>query len=97
MTVYRDYDKALEYRLTTNTFRDVEYLHLRKYYQDFEGEWQPTNEGSCIPLNIHSLVLLSAAIGALLAEAEVADVNEAIQDITQHLKEFINNAADRAT
>ena len=24
-------------RLTINTFREVEYLHLRKYYLDFDG------------------------------------------------------------
>lgn len=90
LTVYTDYDKGTQYRLTVNTFRDVEYLHLRKYYQDFEGEFQPTNEGSCIPLNIHSLVLLNAGISALLSSAEASEVDEAVRDVTQHIKEFIN-------
>ena len=30
-------------RLVVNSFRGKEYLHFRKYYLDFEGEWQPSN------------------------------------------------------
>ena len=25
-----------------NTFRGEEYLHIRKYYQDFDEQWKPT-------------------------------------------------------
>lgn len=35
-------------RLTINEFRGVEYLHLRKYYQDFEGEFKPSKDGVII-------------------------------------------------
>ena len=37
-------------RLVVNSFRGKEYLHFRKYYLDFEGEWQPSKEGISMPL-----------------------------------------------
>ena len=30
-------------RLVVSTFRDIEYISLRKYYLDFEEEWKPSN------------------------------------------------------
>ena len=38
-------------RLTINTFRDVEYLHLRKYYLDFDGDFKPSKDGVAMKLN----------------------------------------------
>lgn len=32
-------------KLTINTFRDIEYLHLRKYYLDFDGDFKPSKDG----------------------------------------------------
>ena len=32
-------------RLTINEFRGIEYLHLRKYYLDFDGDFKPTKDG----------------------------------------------------
>ena len=45
-------------KLVLSKFMDVEYLHLRKYYQDFEGEWHPTKEGVAIPASIPSIYAL---------------------------------------
>ena len=47
------YEKLIHYNearhekiyLTVNTFRDVEYISLRKYFQDFDEEWKPSKEG----------------------------------------------------
>ena len=35
-------NKEIQWRLVVSKFRDVEYLHLRKYYLDFEGIYMPT-------------------------------------------------------
>ena len=32
--------KEIQWRLVVSKFRDIEYLHLRKYYLDFEGEYK---------------------------------------------------------
>ena len=37
--IHYDEVKEIQIRLTINTFRGVEYMHLRKYYMDFEEEW----------------------------------------------------------
>jgi len=45
-------NKETQWRLVVSKFRDVEYLHLRKYFLDFEGEYKPTKEGACIPFEL---------------------------------------------
>jgi len=49
-------------RLTINTFRDIEYIHLRKYYLDFEEEWKPSKEGIAMPLDLTNSYELFAAL-----------------------------------
>jgi hypothetical protein len=47
------YEKLIHYNeakhekvfLSINTFREVEYLSIRKYYLDFDEEWKPTKDG----------------------------------------------------
>ena len=50
--VHYDKVKEVQIRLTINTFRGVEYMHLRKYYMDFDEEWKPTPEGIAMPLDL---------------------------------------------
>ena len=38
--VHYDTVKEQQVRLTVNTFRGIEYMHLRKYYLDFEEEFK---------------------------------------------------------
>ena len=48
--IHYDEDKHIQVRLSIKEFRGIEYLHLRKYYQDFNEEWKPSNEGISMPL-----------------------------------------------
>tara|TARA_Y100000310_G_scaffold98795_1_gene96575 strand:+ start:1654 stop:1962 length:309 start_codon:yes stop_codon:yes gene_type:complete len=57
-------------RLTINTFRDIEYIHLRKYYLDFEEEWKPSKEGIAMPLDLTNSYELFAALVEILSLAE---------------------------
>ena len=52
--IHYDPLKETQIRLTINTFRGVEYLHLRKYYMDFEEEWKPSTEGVAMPLDFYN-------------------------------------------
>ena len=70
-----------QWRLTCSDFRDVEYLHLRKYYQDMEGEYHPTKTGAAMPLTIHNSWALFLALAELLSQAEVDDVTQGLGDI----------------
>jgi len=71
----------VQWRLTVNTFRGKEYLHLRKYFLDFEGEFVPTREGACIPVDIQRLANLLSAMFKLLSDAEV------VETVMEHLDE----------
>jgi hypothetical protein len=63
-------NKEIQWRLVVSKFRDVEYLHLRKYYLDFEGIYMPTKEGACIPFELNSLSNLFEALVEILSLAE---------------------------
>ena len=41
-------------KLTINTFRDIEYLHLRKYYLDFDGTFKPSKDGVAMKLDFEN-------------------------------------------
>mgnify|MGYP003300817082 CR=1 FL=1 len=68
-----------------NTFRGTEYLHIRKYYQDFDEEWKPTKEGVAIPIDFDNTKALFEALVEILSISEVKDVLET------HFKEVIDN------
>ena len=74
--------------LTINKFRDVEYLHIRKYYLDFDGEWLPTKEGISMPLGISNTKELFSGLLEILSLAEskehiISIFKEIIGDIYQ--------------
>jgi hypothetical protein len=68
--VYYDEVKDIQIRLGINEFRDVEYLFLRKYYRDFEGEWKPSKEGVNMPLTIENSKAMFEGLVEMLSLAE---------------------------
>jgi len=82
------YDKLKEQqvRLTINTFRGIEYMHLRKYYMDFDEEWKPTPEGVAMPLDLTNSKELFAGLLEILSLAESKQlVEETFGDLIQEL------------
>ena len=78
--------KQTQIRLVINTFRGVEYLHLRKYYMDFNEEWLPTPEGIAMELDFSTSRELFSALVEILSLAEAKNVleehfSDVIQDI----------------
>lgn len=63
-------DKNSQLRLVVSEFRDVQYLHLRKYYQDYEGNWMPTKEGASMPYNLASTYALLDGLIEICANEE---------------------------
>ena len=63
-------------RLTINEFRDIEYLHFRKYYLDFEGKWLPTKDGLSMPMSIDNIKQMFSALVEVLALAESKSILE---------------------
>ena len=69
-------------RLTINTFRDVEYLHLRKYYLDFDGDFKPSKDGVAMKLDFNNSRGLFEGLVEIISLAEANDIlEEHFQDI----------------
>tara|TARA_B100001057_G_scaffold67127_2_gene60839 strand:+ start:4461 stop:4760 length:300 start_codon:yes stop_codon:yes gene_type:complete len=83
--IHYDEEKQIQIRLTINTFRDIEYLHLRKYYMDFHEEWKPTPEGVAMPLDFSNSKELFAGLTEILSLAESKNL------IEEHFSDLIKD------
>jgi hypothetical protein len=81
-------DKEIQWRLVVSTFKDIEYIHIRKYYLGFEGDYLPTREGATIPFELNSLSNLFEGLIELLSLAESKDA------IKEHFKELLKDIYD---
>jgi hypothetical protein len=79
---------ANQIRLTINEFRDIEYLHFRKYFLDFDGNWLPSKDGVSMPLSIANTQGLLEAMLDILALTESKTILE------DHFKEQIDKIYD---
>ena len=68
--VYYDEAQDIQVRLGINEFRGVEYLFLRKYYRDFDGEFRASKEGVNMPLGIENSREMFAGLVEILSLAE---------------------------
>lgn len=92
--VHYDPEKEVQLRLTVNEFRNVQYLHIRKYFLDFEGNWVPTKEGISMPLMIQNSLALFLALSELVSAAEKELVDEALADILEIYTSNTKNEPD---
>jgi hypothetical protein len=76
--VHYDESKETQVRLTVNTFRGVEYMHVRKYYLDFDETWRPTPHGVAMPLSIENSRELFVGLLKILAESESKELIEEV-------------------
>ena len=65
--------KGIQYRFTISEFRDVTYIGIREWYQDFDGEFAPSNNGMTLPYSLHTTSRLYGALTSILSDAEVLD------------------------
>jgi hypothetical protein len=86
------YEKLIHYNeakhekvfLSINTFREVEYLSIRKYYLDFDEEWKPTKDGVSMVLDFENSKALFAGLVEILSLTEVKGILET------HFKEVLD-------
>ena len=69
-------DGTEQVRLTINEFRGIEYLHLRKYYLDFEGDFKPSKDGVSMALDFQNSKAMFEGLVEILSLAEVKDTLE---------------------
>ena len=80
--IHYDYQKETQIRVVVSTFRGIEYLHLRRYYLDFDEEWKPSPEGIAMPLDFDNSRELFRALTEILSLAESkAIIEENFKDL----------------
>lgn len=73
-------------RLVINTFRDTEYISLRKYYLDFDEDWKPSNQGITIPIDMENTRNLFQGLVEILSLAESkAIIEENFRDLLDEI------------
>lgn len=72
--IFENEEKGFQLRLVVSEFREVEYLHLRKYFLSYEGIWTPSSEGASMPLSIRNIFNLIDGLVDICAEAESHEV-----------------------
>lgn len=74
--IHFDEEKHVEIRLAIKEFRGIEYLHLRKYYLDFNEEWKPSSEGIAMQLDFDNSRNLFVGLVEILSLAESREIIE---------------------
>ena len=73
-------------KLVINTFRDVEYISIRKYYLDFDEEFKPSNQGITIPIDMENTRNLFQGLVEILSLAESkAIIEENFKDLLDEI------------
>ncbi len=88
-TIHYDPDKEIQIRITINEFRGSQYLHIRKYFMDFYGDWVPTKDGISMPLNISCTLSLFLALSEIMSEAEKDLIDESMRGIIKQYSETL--------
>lgn len=83
--IYENLDKGYQYRLTYSVFRDVEYVHLRKYFLTYEGDFLPSKEGASIPATIQNTYSMLDGLLDIVSQQEGWDT------VKQYLKSKISD------
>ena len=84
-----DQGVGYQVRMSISVFDDVEYLHVREYYQDFDGEWLPTKRG------IHFTLSLENTRNLLEGILEILSLAESKELISEFFGDILNEAAHK--
>ena len=71
--VYHNEDKFYQLRLVANEFKGKQYIHIRKYFQTYEGEYQASKEGISMEASISNILSLLDGLIDLVAKEEAID------------------------
>jgi predicted AAA+ superfamily ATPase len=68
--IVHEYEDGRQVKLTINTFNGKEYLHLREYYLNFDGDSLPSSKGISVPLDLANSYELFTGLVEILSLAE---------------------------
>ncbi|HEY9705063.1 MAG TPA: PC4/YdbC family ssDNA-binding protein [Allocoleopsis sp.] len=72
--IYEDYERGTQVKLVVSDYRQVEYLHIRKYYQSYDSGYLPTQEGVSIPATLDAVYNLLDGLLELCSKAEAKEI-----------------------
>lgn len=82
--IYDNEPKAYQLKLVCNNFKDRDYIHIRKYFLSYEGEYIPSKEGVSIEANIDSISALIDGLMDLCSKSEIERI------INKHNEKYKN-------
>jgi hypothetical protein len=72
--VYDNQDKFYQLRLVANEFKGRQYVHIRKYFQTYEGDYQASREGVSMEASISNILSLLDGLVELVSKEEAVGV-----------------------
>lgn len=68
--IYHNEDKFYQLRLTVSEFRDKYYVNIRKYFQTYEGDFQPSKEGVSMEAEMANISALLEGLLEIVSNEE---------------------------
>ena len=87
--IYNNEDKFYQLRLVVNEFRDLQYIHIRKYFMTYEGDYQASREGISMVASITNILSL---LDGLMEVVSKEEASEAIDEYFSNKKLELQHA-----
>lgn len=88
--IYENEPKAYQLKLVVNEFKGKQYVHIRKYFLSYEGEYVPSKEGVSMEASISNIYALLDGLLEIVSKEEAIDaINTYFSDKIIDLKKPI--------
>ncbi len=71
--IYENEPKAYQLRLVCNEFKGKQYIHIRKYFLTYEGEYQASKEGVSMEASISNIYALLDGLMEIVSKEEAIE------------------------
>lgn len=68
--IYENQDKFYQLWLTVSEFKEKYYVNVRKYFQDYEGNFIPSKEGISMEASINNISSLLEGLLEIVSQEE---------------------------
>jgi hypothetical protein len=72
--IYDNQDKFYQLRLVVNEFRGKQYVHIRKYFMTYEGDYQASREGISMEASMSNIFSLLDGLMEICSKEESAEL-----------------------
>lgn len=72
--IYDNQDKFYQLRLVVNEFRGKQYIHVRKYFMTYEGDYQASREGISMEASMSNIFSLLDALMEICSKEESVEL-----------------------